>query len=222
MTGADATAIAGLVQSVGGAFQTFSAVAQQFKAIQAMTEAAEKEMAAISIQGEEMARAALERAYAAMRDSQFLSEVTEANVRYLRSQESDMIGTTAAQAAGSGLDFIGSPVLVAAEISLNANRAIQNQKLTEKFGVQQFEFEIQKELRNVGLAREGARIAIEATAVSRSAQVGAATFDAFRNLSIGASQVSSILTGHDVTSILGKFSRPKPISGTGDLAGQYP
>ena len=217
----DAAGYAGTAQAVGGAIQTFAAMAKQFEAIKAMTEAAEKEMQAISIQGEELARTAIERAYAALRDSRFLSEVTDANIRYLREQETDAIGTTVAQAAGSGLDFIGSPVLVAAEVSLNVNKAIQNQKLTEKYGVQQFEFEVQKELRNAGLAREGARIAIEATAASRSSQIGAATFDAFKSLSVGASQVSSILS-NDVSSILSKRAMPQTSSNTGDLKGYYP
>ena len=217
----DAAGYAGTAQAIGGAIQTFAAMAKQFEAIKAMTEAAEKEMQAISIQGEELARTAIERAYAALKDSRFLSEVTDANIRYLREQETDAIGTTVAQAAGSGLDFIGSPVLVAAEVSLNVNKAIQNQKLTEKYGVQQFEFEVQKELRNAGLAREGARIAIEATAASRSAQIGAATFDAFKSLSVGASQVSSILS-NDVSSILSKRASPQTSSNTGDLKGYYP
>ena len=217
----DATGYAGTAQAIGGAIQTFAAMSKQFEAIKAMTEAAEKEMQAISIQGEELARTAIERAYAALRDSRFLSEVTDANIRYLREQETDAIGTTVAQAAGSGLDFIGSPVLVAAEVSLNVNKAIQNQKLTEKYGVQQFEFEVQKELRNAGLAREGARIAIEATAVSRSAQIGAATFDAFKSLSVGASQVSSILSS-DVSSILSRRTVPQTGSNTEDLKGYYP
>ena len=218
----DYAAAASAVQSIGGAIQSFAAMAQQFKAIKAMTEAAEKEMEALGIQGEELARTAIERAYAALRDSRFLTEATVANIRFLNEQGEDAIGATIAQAAGSGLDFVGSPVLVAAEVSLNVNRAIQNQKLTEKYGVQQFEFEVQKELRNAGLAREGARIAIEATATSRSAQVGAATFDAFRSLSTGASQVSSILSGTDFKSILSTRKAPQSGSSAGDLKGQYP
>ena len=213
---------AGTAQAVGGAIQSFAAVAQQMKAIQEMTKAAEKEMAALSIQGEELARAAIERAYAALKDSKFLSEMTDANIRYLREQGEDQIGTTVAQAAGSGLEFVGSPVLVAAEVALNANRAIQNQKLTERYGVQQYEFEVQKELRNAGLAREGARIAIEATAASRSAQLGQAQFDAFRNLSTGLSQVSSIMGSGHVQSILSRPQLKTSSSGTGDLQGQYP
>lgn len=198
------TAIAGAAQSVAGVIQSIAAAKQQFDAIKKMTTAAEKEMQAISIQGEEVARAAVERAYAALRDSTFLSEMTEANIRFIRSEREDAIGTTIAQAAGAGLDFIGSPVLVAAEVALNANREIQNQLMTERLGKYQFEFEVDKEMRAVNLARQGAQIAIDATATSRGAQIGAASFDAFRTISTAANQVSSIMSSEGFQSIIRK------------------
>lgn len=196
------SAIAGGIQAVGGLVTTLAAAKQQFDAIERMTKAAEKEMEAISIQGEEAARTAIQRAYAALRDSAFLDEMTEANIRHITEQENAAIGTVIAQTAGSGLDFVGSPVLVAANISLQANRVIQNQLITQKLGQQQFEFEVDKELRNAGLARQSAEIAIEATAISRGAQIGAAQFDAFKSL---------VTAGNQVTSILDKYNRGQTV-----------
>ena len=207
-----ATGIASAAQGVAGIIQQAAAFKQQLDAIMVMKQAAEKEMEAIGIHGRETARAAVQRAYAALADSKLLSEMTQANIMFLREQREDTIGTTIAQAAGAGLDFIGAPVLVAAEISLNANRQIQNQLMTERIGKKQFEFEVDQELRNAGLALQGARIATEATAISRGAQIGAASFDAFKTLTTAVNRTSALLSSDGFKSILGNHFQPSVLS----------
>lgn len=201
------SAISGGIQAVGGLVTTLAAAKQQFDAIKRMTEAAEKEMEAIQIQGREAAQTAIQRAYAALRDKTFLDETTRANVLNIREQEDQAIGTVIAQTAGSGLEFVGSPVLVAANISLQANRSVQNQLMRQRLGTQIYEFEVQKELRAAGLARQSADIAIEATAISRGAQIGAAQFDAFKSL---------VTAGNQVVSVLDRYNRGQTVLNAGE------
>lgn len=137
---------AGAVSSLTGVITQIQGVATQMRAAKQLMKTATDEAQAIVNEGDQLAVNARQRANAALQDIGYLQAVTDANTRALAAEQHRAESLAQAHAAGSGITFTGSPLLVQLDTALQFERAKANQELTQRIGTRRFQFELEKEL----------------------------------------------------------------------------
>lgn len=158
-----ATALAGATTQLYGAARTGAAAKDTL-------EAARDEAIGLLTTADDTARAALNRSHAALQDIAFLDDTTEAGTRFLRLRGTEAVGLVNAQAAASGVELTGSPLLAAVDTAYAIESRIAGLQLSKRIGTRRFQFEAEQEAQRAADVREAAaRQAKGLVAVSSSA-----------------------------------------------------
>ena len=161
--GSAASAVLGFVTTV-------FAVKEQNRQMKALARAAQQEIYAARAEASEIERIAYHRAYAALFDAATVTAIHEETLRRIGQEARYAEGQVIAQTAGSGLAFVGSPVLAAASVAGEAARVAAFDAFKTQTQVKRFDFEVTEELRRAEGAREAYRIGVEGIQAERSAQ----------------------------------------------------
>lgn len=193
---------AGIGSSLAGIGLQLSSYFEQQRSIRGFMEAAQAEAAATLREGEAISNAAQANAWAAMRDAADLEDAKNARIRFLRRQGRSLESSIEAHASASGIEFVGSPVLVQAEASLETARAVANEEITAKVGKRKLFFEAEQELIRAENARTGAEITSKSTANLRGQQVRLQKRKATGTLLGGISSTVDLIQNPAVQSLL--------------------
>lgn len=200
--------LAGAAQQVAGTVQTFRGAQQTGMAAADLLKAGTEEAAATLREANEIARTSRAKAWASVQDAAFLSQQTEGRVRAINAEEARIQARIEASAAGSGIEFSGSPVAVAAEAALAAQYEIQNARLTESIGRKQFLFEAEESLLTANEAKVAGSISEAAVRRLRGSQAGVLSRQAQQQTQAG---FSALLGGAYQAA---KIFSPKSVGGS--------
>lgn len=178
--GSGIQAVGGMITQIAAYKKQMRAVQQQYQAAKDLIKDAELEQQAILREGDLIARNARQRAFAANEDLAFLDAQTDQTVIDTRAEGRRLESRIIAQTAGNGLTLSGSPLLVAAEATVAAERAAANAELTRQIGTRRLQFEIERELQAAQDAQEGSLLAAEGTGRLRERQAAAITQSAYQ------------------------------------------
>lgn len=140
MSTESASAIAGLVKTGAGAASTFNAVVEYGSSASDLLSLGQEESKTTFENAVARANAYRKKGFADLVDVSTLEAVTAAKERSLNRQGTRDVGTVIANAAGSGVELAGSPLLAALDTSTEIQRAVGTQELLKAFGVRRLKF----------------------------------------------------------------------------------
>lgn len=155
MTGT-AQGYAGVATALAGATTQFYGAARTGAAAKGIVEASRDEAIGLLTTADATARAALNRSHAALQDIAFLNDVTDAGRRFLNRRGTESVGLVNAEAAASGVELTGSPLLAAVDAAYAVESRIAGLELSRRVGTRRFRFEAEREAQRAADVREAA------------------------------------------------------------------